>query len=261
MLQLTLNAGKRTINLDLNDPEDKDRLRKLLADVDIFVQGYRYGILARKGLGLKDMLKIASQRNKGIVYVEENCYRPDGPFATRPGWQQMADAASDVSYVIGKSLGGNEGYSVLPSIPVADMTTGLVAATAAMMAIRDRAVKGGSYHVFSSLVSVNTIALQPQVGLYPPETVRNTAQAFHFMAGTPDQYIAELAYQTVEAWQERFPGIFDDDSSIMVQFRDSFWPHQSVLKPVIKLNEEGTTPEWRTPPVPNCYHSPNTTWL
>jgi len=34
------------------------------------------------------------KKKKGIVYVDENCYGPDGPFPERPGWQQIGDAAS-----------------------------------------------------------------------------------------------------------------------------------------------------------------------
>ena len=98
-MQLVLNAGKRTIDLDIRDPNDLARLHELLADVDIFIQGFRYGSLDRKGMGLRDLLQLAAKRNKGIVYVDENCYGPNGPFAERPGWQQIGDAASGYSYV------------------------------------------------------------------------------------------------------------------------------------------------------------------
>lgn len=69
---------------------------------------------------------------------------------------------------------------MLPPLPVSDMITGLVGALAAMIAVRDRAVKGGSYHVTSSLVAANTISLEEDVGLYPPEVVEETAKRFGF---------------------------------------------------------------------------------
>ncbi|RAH84667.1 CoA-transferase family III [Aspergillus japonicus CBS 114.51] len=187
VLQLTLNAGKRTIDLDIAKVEDKARLLDLLAEADIFVQGFRPGSLARQGLDLHRMLEHAAMRNKDIIYVDENCYGPDGAFAERPGWQQIGDAAFGTSYVMGRAQAhetvqpfetASAGYSVLPPLPVSDMTTGLVGALAAMMAVRDRTTQGGSYHVVSSLVAADAVALEPEIGLHPPAVVARTAQRF-----------------------------------------------------------------------------------
>jgi crotonobetainyl-CoA:carnitine CoA-transferase CaiB-like acyl-CoA transferase len=90
------------MDLDINQEEDMVRLREILDDADVFIQGYRPGALTRRGLGLKDALEVADQRRKGIIYVEENCYGPDGPFSERVGWQQIADAASGASYIMGQ---------------------------------------------------------------------------------------------------------------------------------------------------------------
>ncbi|KAJ5996416.1 hypothetical protein N7522_008076 [Penicillium canescens] len=80
-LELALNAGKRTIDLDIGKQEDKARLLELVGEADIFVQGFRYGSLDRKGLGLKVTLGVAAKRIKDLVYVAETCYGPSGPFA------------------------------------------------------------------------------------------------------------------------------------------------------------------------------------
>ncbi|GLI78666.1 hypothetical protein PoHVEF18_006986 [Penicillium ochrochloron] len=53
---------------------------------DVFIQGYRPVVIARKGLGLHNLLEMADKRGKGIIYVEENCYGPYGPMAEQPGW-------------------------------------------------------------------------------------------------------------------------------------------------------------------------------
>lgn len=64
-----------------------------------------------------------------------------------------------------------DGQSILPPLPISDMTTGIVGALAAMIAIRGRVAKGSLYHDFTSLVAADTITLEEDVGLYPPETV------------------------------------------------------------------------------------------
>lgn len=260
LLQLVLNAGKRTIDLDITKPNDMARLRELIADVDVFIQGFRYGSLDRKGLGLRDMLELAASRGKGIVYVDENCYGPDGPFAERPGWQQIGDAASGSSYVMGRSLGYADEKCVLPPLPVSDMTTGVVGALAAMMAIRDRAVKGGSYHVLSSLVAADNLSLEEEVGLYPLDVVRETAEKFGFVPSTPDQFVMEILLQVIAGWKKGRPGYLDEDSPLMTTFDQGPWGRQTLLKPVVRLDEEAVTPRWTTAPVPNCYHDRNINW-
>ncbi|KAA8641743.1 uncharacterized protein ATNIH1004_010682 [Aspergillus tanneri] len=259
-LQLVLNAGKRTIDLDISKEADVTRLQELLEDVDIFIQGFRYGSLERKGLGLTSMLDRAAQRGKGIVYVDENAYGPDGPFAERPGWQQIGDAASGSSYVMGRSQGFEEGKSALPPLPVSDMTTGLVGALSAMLAIRERAVQGGSYHVVSSLVAADTIALEEEIGLYTPEVVLQTTKRFGFRPITPDQFVPEILINVVDGWKRVFPEYMKEDSLFMMTFDKGPWGRQSLLKPVVRLDDE-ITPMWTTPPVPHCYHDRNINWL
>jgi hypothetical protein len=260
-MQLTLNAGKRTIDLDIGRPEDMARLRELVADADVFIGGFRYGSLDRKGLGLHSMLELAAKRNKGIIYVDENCYGPDGPYAERPGWQQIGDAASGTSYVIGKSLGLEDGHGVLPPLPISDMTTGLIGALAAMMAIRDRAVKGGSYHAITSLVAADAIALEKEIGLYPPEVVSQTKEKFGFVPSTSDQFVTEIMIQVIDGWKKGLPGYLDEDSPLMTTFEKGLWGRQTMLKPVAKLDDHEATPRWTTPSVPNCHHTPNVQWL
>lgn len=259
---MTLNAGKRTIDLDITKEEDMARLYELIEDVDVFIQGFRLGSLARKGLALQDLLNVAAKRNKGIVYVDENCYGPDGPFNERPGWQQIGDAASGSSYIMGQSQGYEKGKSVLPPLPASDMLTGIVGAVGVMIALRDRAVKGGSYHINSSLVAADTFALEEEVGLYPPETVKEVQKQFDFAPITPDLYVTEVLRAVIDGWKKGLPGCLDEDSKFMMKFKDpGVWGHQSLLKPVARLGDDASTPTWKTPSVPNCHEDRNITWL
>lgn len=228
--------------------------------MDVFIQGFRYGSLDRKGLGLHDMLKLAAKRNKGIVYVHENCYGPDGPFAERPGWQQIGDAASGYSYVMGRSENLPNGCSVLPPLPISDMTTGIICAVGALMAIRDRAVKGGSYHVFGSLVAADTILLEKEVGLYSPEAVKKTIERFGFAPDTPDQFVSEVLFDVADGWKRGLPGYTDEDSSFMMTFEKGPWGRQTLLKPVVKLGDDEVSPVWKSPPVPFCHHDRSVHW-
>ncbi|TVY69867.1 Succinyl-CoA--L-malate CoA-transferase beta subunit [Fusarium oxysporum f. sp. cubense] len=251
-LQLTLNAGVRTVDVDLAKEDEVKQLLRLVTDADVFIQGYRPGVIAKKGLSLDNLLEIAGKRGKGIVYVEENCYGPDGPMAQRPGWQQIADAACGCSYVIGRSLGHKDGTCVLPALPVPDMLTGLIGCIGIMMAIRDRARQGGSYHVFASLMAAAALHLSPEVGLYSPEVVQGCKQKFGWDDTSPDLFVLELLDVVLKAWAKAMPKYFGEDSPCMCTLRGD-WGEFQVLKPVVQLSDANASPYFSAAPEPNCY--------
>ena len=134
--------GKRSTFLDLNDEKDYKQLKLLVLSTDIFSQGYRKGALAKRGLGPE---QLAEQR-PGIIYVSINAYGHVGPWAARPGWEQLAQTASGVAV--------DEGSLESPRLIAAaatDYTTGYLGALGAMAALYRRSIEGGSYHVEVSL--------------------------------------------------------------------------------------------------------------
>ncbi len=137
--------GTRQATLDLNEPAGREVLRSLISTGDVFAQGYRRGALARRGFG---PLEVAAER-PGIVYVSINCYGPVGPWADRPGWEQLAQAATGMSLTEG--LAAPDGVPRLAPAAVSDYSTGWLAAYGAMLALARRATVGGSWHVECSL--------------------------------------------------------------------------------------------------------------
>lgn len=255
IMQLTLNAGKRTIAIDLRKPEEAALIKSLIADADVFIQGFRMNKMPKYGLGLNDILKMAGERGRGIVHVSENCYGPDGYYAERPGWQQIADAAAGSAYVTGKSLKLQNNEVVLPSLPVSDMTTGALGAVGTLLALRDRATKGGSYAVHASLVAVNTYALRPDVGLYSPETVAECAERFQWAEMRGSHHVLDLLITVWNGWKRVLGDTLAEDSGFYQSFENSAFDGKklSILKPVVRLSDEKSTPQWTTPSVPYAY--------
>lgn len=240
------------MDIDLAKEDEVKHLLELVADADVFIQGYRPGVIAKNGLGRDNLLELAGKRGKGIVYVEENCYGPDGPMAERPGWQQIADAASGCSHVIGRSLGHKDGTCVLPALPVPDMLTGLIGCIGTMMAIRDRARQGGSYHVFASLVTAASLHLSPEVGLYSPEVVQDCQEKFGWDETSPDLFVLELLDVVLKAWAKTMSKSLGEDSPYMSTLKGD-WGVFEVLKPVVQLSDKDASPYYSSAPEPNCY--------
>ncbi|TDZ13314.1 Succinate--hydroxymethylglutarate CoA-transferase [Colletotrichum orbiculare MAFF 240422] len=253
IMQLTLNAGKRTIAIDLRDEADAALLKSLVAESDVFIQGFRINKMPKFGLGLNDLLKMAGERGRGIVYVSENCYGPDGYYAERPGWQQIADAAAGSAYVTGKSLKLPNNEAVLPSLPISDMSTGVLGAVGAMLGLKRRAAEGGSYYSHASLTGVNAYALTEEVGLYPEATVEECRQRFQWGEMRGAHHVLDLLVTVWNGWKKVFGNYLQPESGWFQSFDNSPFHSRrlSILKPVVKIDgEQGTTPEWRTPSVP-----------
>jgi crotonobetainyl-CoA:carnitine CoA-transferase CaiB-like acyl-CoA transferase len=139
---LTTNPGKLSAYLDLDRPDDADRLLGLLADTDIFTQGFRAGALERRGFGVEEL----ARRRPGLIYVSINCYGPVGPWTGRPGWEQLGQSATGLA--VGQ--GGAEHPELMPA-QACDYNTGYFAALGALIALGRRAREGGSFHVRASL--------------------------------------------------------------------------------------------------------------
>lgn len=80
-LDVDTSRGKRTTQLDVNDPVDHQKLARLVKDADVFLQAYRPGGLAGKGFGVDEVI----QARPGIVYASLTAYGWDGPWKTRRG--------------------------------------------------------------------------------------------------------------------------------------------------------------------------------
>jgi len=249
----SLMAGKTTIQLDLDDPSDHAKLIELFEQADVILQGYRLRSLERRGFGLQAALRMANKRGRGIIYVDENCYGPDGCYAERPGWQQVADAAVGSSYVMAQTFGCPPGQGVLPSLPISDMSTGILAALTIMCALRDRTRLGGSYHGHAALTAYNMTTLDPDVGLYQREVVQKIKDRYQFSDWSSDEHVAPLYYKILDAWDKNSDLVKSE--KYYVHFHDSvFGSDLKVLAPVVRYDDPEITPRWTSPPVPFCHH-------
>ncbi|KAF4630050.1 hypothetical protein G7Y89_g8090 [Cudoniella acicularis] len=232
--QFCLMAGKKAYEVDLRDAGSLEKIIKLVEEADVILQGYRLKSLERKGLGLNTILQIANKRGKGIIYLDENCYGPDGYYAERPGWQQIADAAAGSSYVVGRSYGFPLGQGVLPSLPISDMSTGIVSAVNIMMMLRDRAKFGGSWHGTAALTAYNAFTLIKEVGLYQPEIVAKIQEKYKFEPMGSGDTVIPLYYMIAASWKKNSDLITNE--KYYQHFKDSVYGEDlRIVCPLVSL--------------------------
>lgn len=154
--------GKRCAFLDLKTTAGREQLLGLVGQADVFSQGYRSGSLERLGFGPEALAAV----RPGLIHVSINCYGHSGEWARRPGWEQLAQTVSGMAHIQG--AGGEP--ALLPAA-VNDYITGYLAAFGAMVALRRRAVEGGSWRVRVSLTRtamwVRSLGLRSGAGFEP----------------------------------------------------------------------------------------------
>nr|XP_036575494.1 putative alpha methylacyl-CoA racemase [Colletotrichum truncatum]KAF6782074.1 putative alpha methylacyl-CoA racemase [Colletotrichum truncatum] len=161
-----LNWGKWNCHLNIKNPEDQEKLRELIREADVVVDGYRPGVMERHGLGRQAIFDLVRDRSRGIIHVRENCYGWHGPWSHRSGWQQISDICCGVSIGYGKAMGHDE--AVTPVFPNSDYCTGVCGSAAVLDALVKRAEQGGSYGID---VALNYYSgwLVRSCGMYPDD--------------------------------------------------------------------------------------------
>ncbi|HIY66768.1 MAG TPA: CoA transferase [Candidatus Agrococcus pullicola] len=87
---LSLNRNKRSVAVNLKDPDGRELLYDLVRDADVFLQNYRPGVAERLGVDYASLREI----NPGLVYVSISGYGEDGPYRDRPGQDLLLQAMS-----------------------------------------------------------------------------------------------------------------------------------------------------------------------
>ncbi|RAO64325.1 uncharacterized protein BHQ10_000337 [Talaromyces amestolkiae] len=236
--QVDGNMGKHAADLDLKTPEGKAEFEKLVAGVDVFVDGYRPGALEKLGYGPEKLAELAEKRGKGIVYVNENCFGYKGEWAGRPGWQQIADCVTGVAWAQGQFMGLNT--PVVPPFPISDYGTGCMGAIAALTGLYHRATKGGSYHCTSSLMQYDLLLFA--IGQYSAETQDQLRkeQLPEFFALRHHDSVDRISATTLQMLRKRFPDLFVADSSKSSPYTEKWFAEKygeeiEVVKPVAKI--------------------------
>jgi crotonobetainyl-CoA:carnitine CoA-transferase CaiB-like acyl-CoA transferase len=144
-LTIDTGRGKLTSFVELKSEQGRGVLRDLLAQADIFSQGYRPNAIAALGFSPEEAARI----NPGIVYVTLSAYGHAGPWAGRRGFDSLVQTTTGFNHAEGQAA-GVDGPKELPA-QMLDHATGYFMAFGAMMAKARQSRQGGSWHVRVSL--------------------------------------------------------------------------------------------------------------
>ena len=144
-LDIDMGRGKLSAHLDLRSYEERERLRGLLRESHVFVQGYRPGALAALGFSPE----ACAEMRPGIVAVTLSAYGHEGPWAGRRGFDSLVQTACGINWMEAEAQGLPPPRE-LPAQAL-DHASGYLMAFGAMMALHRKLQEGGSWLVRVSL--------------------------------------------------------------------------------------------------------------
>ena len=141
---LSANRNKRSITLDLQTPSGIALAKKLISKCDVLIENFKVGGLSKLGLGYEDI----KQEFPSLVYCSVTGFGQTGPYASRAGYDFLAQGLGGIMSITGDP----DGEPMKVGVGIADVMTGMYAATAILAALRHKDATGEGQHIDTCLL-------------------------------------------------------------------------------------------------------------
>jgi len=166
------HRNKRSITLNLKEAEGVAVLKKLVEKADVLLENFRPDVKSRLGIDYESLSRI----NPRLVYASISGFGQSGPYATRPGFDQIAQGMGGLMSVTGAQGEG----PMRVGIPIADLCGGIFAAYGVTVALLERERSGRGQWVHTSLLEAMLYMMDFQTSRWTIEgEVPGQAGNFH----------------------------------------------------------------------------------
>jgi crotonobetainyl-CoA:carnitine CoA-transferase CaiB-like acyl-CoA transferase len=142
------NRGKKSITVNLADPQGQALIRELATWADVVLENYKVGDLARYGLDYASLSKV----NPGIVFCSITGYGQDGPYADKPGYDFVFQGLGGLMSITGERDDREGGGPQKVGVAVADVLTGMYSTVAILAALHHRNITGKGQYIDMALL-------------------------------------------------------------------------------------------------------------
>src|SRR3954451_20831156 len=168
------NRGKKSVTVNIAVAQGQALARELARRCDVLIENYKYGDLARYGLGYDDL----RESNPGLIYCSVTGFGQTGPYRQRPGYDFMIQGMGGMMSVTGEPDGAPGGGPQRAGVPIADIITGMYASIAICAALAHREHSGQGQHLDLALLDSQIALLAYQNTNYfatgkPPKRIGN----------------------------------------------------------------------------------------
>lgn len=159
---LSVNRGKRSVELDLKSEEGRAAVRALAAESDILLENFKTGTLEKMGLGYEDLKKI----NPRLIYCSITGFGSTGPMAKDAAYDFMIQGMGGLMSVTGGADGTASAGPQKVGIPIIDIMTGMYASIGVLAALSNRDETGEGEHIDLAMLDVSVAMLSNQAMNY-----------------------------------------------------------------------------------------------
>jgi formyl-CoA transferase len=242
---LAQNANKKSVTLNLKEPEAKEIFLKLTKTADVVVENFRPDVMNRLGLGYETLSRV----NPKIIYCAISGFGQTGPDALKPAYDQIIQGLSGTM-----AINGDERLNPLRcGFPVCDTVGGLNAAFAIMAALFHRERTGEGQFIDVALLDsimplMGWVAANLLIGHQHPQLLGND----NFTAAPSGTFVTKDGYINLAAnKQEQWEAVADElgvpelKDDTRFQKRDARKKNRKVLTQLLEAKlKENTTGHW-----------------
>jgi crotonobetainyl-CoA:carnitine CoA-transferase CaiB-like acyl-CoA transferase len=187
VVSMCFNRNKRSIVIDLKKPRGPAIVARMAEQADVVLESFRPGVMDKLGIGYA----AVAAKTPGIVFCSISAYGQSGPWRDKPGVDGMLQAVSGLM----STIGGEGAPPAKVQVPAVDMTTGFLATTAVLAALRDRERSGRGQHLDVNMYNSALMLQQSGIASYlssgeKPERIGSAAPY-----SAPNE-----AYPTKDGW-------------------------------------------------------------
>jgi crotonobetainyl-CoA:carnitine CoA-transferase CaiB-like acyl-CoA transferase len=159
---LSANRNKRSLTIDLADPEGQRLVSRLATEADVLIENFKVDGLAQYGLDHETL----KQTNPRLVYCSITGFGQTGPHASRPGYDFLIQGMGGLMSITGRPDGVEGGGPLKVGVALTDVLTGLYATVAILAALARRERSGEGQRIDVALLDVQIAALANQAANY-----------------------------------------------------------------------------------------------
>ncbi|MGI5999286.1 MAG: CaiB/BaiF CoA transferase family protein [Lutispora sp.] len=242
---ISLNRGKKSIALDLKQPESIKIIKELVKEVDVVAENFRPGTMEKLGLGYEELKKI----NPRLIFATMSGFGQTGPYSRRPAYDMIVQGMGGIMSITGQE--GGEPVRVGTSI--GDIIAGMFGAIGILAALADRDISGQGRMVDVAMLDGQLAILENAISRYTatgeapkPLGARHPSIAPFEAYKTKDSYVI-IACGNDRLWESFCKLVGREDLLEMDIFKtnpDRVANVEKLKEYMTEITMERTTAEW-----------------
>lgn len=184
-----LNAGKRSMAVDIRTTEGAAAVRALALTADVFIENFRPGVVAKYGLGYEEICSLKPD----IVYCSISGFGQEGEWSRRGAYDHVVQALTGMMMMSGDA---QDAPPLKVGFPVIDVAVGMLGALSIVAAVHRRSREGVGQYIDASMVQASLMLMYPNASSFLTERLEPQRVGNRGYTGSP----TADTYRCLDGW-------------------------------------------------------------